>query len=325
MTSEISWEPVRLASVASTVVNSCLAVRPGDQLAVVADDGSDFAVVQALLEAAAAARVEATLIVMPMRERPGAPANPVVAAALAGATAIVAPTSTSLAFTPEFGAALKECRARAIVMTGVRGAECLDGAALADYDRVHEVTAQLARAMTEAKRIDVTCPNGSSFTASLVGQRCNIGDARAREAGEVSGFPSGEAWMVPLEGTGEGVLVADGSGHGLGILESPIAVTFHQGRAVDIAGGQQAARLRSMIAGVANGDNLGELSIGTNPAARFTGNITEDKKQIGTAHFALGNSVVGGRVKSDVHIDLLISNPTVSLDGRIVVADRRVV
>lgn len=80
-----------------------------------------------------------------------------------------------------------------------------------------------------------------------------------------------------------------------------------------------------MIDGVENGDNLGEISIGTNPAARFLGNITEDKKQVGTVHFALGNSVVGGTVKAPIHVDLLLLTPTVEVDGEILVQDGKIV
>jgi leucyl aminopeptidase (aminopeptidase T) len=140
----------------------------------------------------------------------------------------------------------------------------------------------------------------------------------------VSAFPSGEAWMAPATGTANGVLVADGSGHMLGRLEEPIRVTFENGRAVNIEGGHQAEQLRRLIDGVENGDNIGELSIGTNPAARSNGDITEDKKQLGTVHFALGNSVVGGEVKSPVHIDLLVEYPRVEIDGAVVVDDRKV-
>jgi leucyl aminopeptidase (aminopeptidase T) len=74
-----------------------------------------------------------------------------------------------------------------------------------------------------------------------------------------------------------------------------------------------------------NGRHLGELSIGTNAMARFTGNITEDKKGIGRVHFALGHSVVGsGGPPSSIHIDLLILQPNVWIDDTPVVEHGRV-
>lgn len=318
------WAAIEVAKAARTIVQASLAVRAGEQVAVVADHHSDHAVVDALVAAVHSAGAEPTLLVMPARVRAGAPATEVVAAALAGADVIIAPTSTGLGFTPAFGEALKR-GARGIVMTGVGREELRAGAGVADYEEVYRITKPLAEALTGGAVIRVTSEAGSDLTASLDGVTAGIGASFAREPGQVSGFPSGEAWMSPKEGTGEGVLVADGSGHMLGILEQPIAVHFSAGRAVKIDGGRQAEELRRIIDGIENADNLGELSIGTNPSARFNGNITEDKKQLGTVHFALGNSVVGGTVKSPVHIDLLLLKPTVEVDGRRIVEAGKVV
>jgi leucyl aminopeptidase (aminopeptidase T) len=316
-----NWTQVKVAKAAASVIRTSLAIKPGEQVAIVADDGSDFAVVDALLAEVRAADAEPTLVVMPQREKAGAPANAVVAAAMGGADAIVAPTSTGLGFTPAFGEALK-AGARGIVMTGIKSGDLVGGAALADYEEVYRITKPLADAITAGTTVRVTCPNGSDLTASLEGVTCGLGASFAREPGQVSGFPSGEAWNAPKAGTANGVLVADGSAHMLGILEEPIRVHFTDGRATKIEGGRQARELESIIEGVENGDNLGELSIGTNRWARFGGNITEDKKQLGTVHFALGNSVVGGTVKSPIHLDLLITNPTYEVDGVVIMKDR---
>lgn len=321
----MDWTAVELARVADTVMRVSLGVRPGEEVAVVADHASDFALVQALAAAAAAAGGEATVVVMPRRERAGAPANAVVSAALRGAAAIVAPTSTALTFTPALTEVLRERRARAIVMSGIRREHLLAGAAAADYEEVYQITRPLADRLLAGRSIRVTSAAGSDLTASIEGVAVGCGASYARQPGEISSFPSGEAWMSPVEGTGNGVLVADGSAHMLGILTEPVRVTFRDGRAVAIDGGDQAERLREIIDGVDNGDNLGELSIGTNPSAGFTGNITEDKKRLGTVHFALGNSVSGGKVHSPLHLDMLLRTPTVELDGEVIVRGGRIV
>jgi leucyl aminopeptidase (aminopeptidase T) len=249
----------------------------------------------------------------------------VLAKALLAADAIIAPTSTGLGFTPEFGQALKEHGARGIVMTGTDRDLLLAGAGTADYEEVYRITKPLSEIMTAGKTITVESALGSAFTASIEGQIAGCGASFAREPGQVSSFPSGESWQCPTPGTGEGVLVADGSAHMLGRLTEPLAVEFRAGRAVDFRGGPQADELRRIIEPIANGDNLGELSVGTNPAARFTGNVTEDKKAVGTSHFALGNSVVGGTVQADIHLDLLMMKPTIEVDGTRIVEEGRVV
>lgn len=320
----MDWTAAQLAKVANTIVRVSLDVQPGEEVAIVADHASDFAVVDALVAAAQGLGAETSLLVQPRRKKAGEPGNKVISAALAGADVVIAPTSTALTFTPELDKARKEHGTRVIVMTGVRRELLLAGAGQADYNQVYAITRPLADRFIDGSTVRVTSEHGSDLTASIVDIAVGCGASFARNPGEISGFPSGEAWMSPVTGSANGVLVADGSAHMLGFLKEPIRVTFKDGVAVDIDGGTQAEELRGIISGVENGNNLGELSVGTNPAAGFTGNITEDKKRVGTVHFALGNSVAGGTVRSPLHLDLLIRKPTVEIDGEAVVRDGEV-
>jgi leucyl aminopeptidase (aminopeptidase T) len=315
---------LRLSPVADQIVRSCVAVRPGEQVAVVADFASDFDVVEALMSAALAAGGEATMVVMPPRRQAGDKASAVVRAALSGADVILAPTTTALGFNDEFDQALRR-GARGLVLTGIRSENLLAGAALADYNEVNDVTGRLVDIAETGEIIRVASEGGSDLTASIKGVRVGRGASFARLPGQVSGFPSGECWMTPAEGSANGVLVADGSAHMLGRLQQPLSVRFENGWATGVEGGPQAEQLIDIIDGAENGRHLGELSIGTNSMARFTGNITEDKKGIGRVHFALGHSVVGsGGPSSPIHIDLLIMQPDVWIDDTQVVERGRV-
>jgi leucyl aminopeptidase (aminopeptidase T) len=85
--------------------------------------------------------------------------------------------------------------------------------------------------------------------------------------------------------------------------------------------------LREIVRSVRDADNIGEIGIGTNPAARIADEITEAKKALGTVHIALGDSAneYGGLVECDVHLDGLVMEPTVEFDGvAVVVAGRHV-
>ena len=321
----MDWISIKVAKAAKAVVEQSLAIKPNEQVLIAADDDSDFAIVQALTAATRAVGAEPTVVVMPRRELAGGPATRIMAQAIMGADVNISPTSTGLGFTEEFGRALKENGARGIVMTGMTSDLLTSGSSLANYDDVYKITKPLSDIMTSGKTIKVTSKAGSDFTASIDGVVAGCGASFAREPGQVSGFPSGESWQCPVPGTGEGVLVADGSAHMLGRLLEPISVRFAKGKAVEITGGPQAEELKRIIAPIENGDNLGELSIGTNPASGFSGNVTEDKKALGTSHFALGNSVVGGTVKADIHLDLLMMKPTIHVDGILLVQDGKVV
>jgi leucyl aminopeptidase (aminopeptidase T) len=83
--------------------------------------------------------------------------------------------------------------------------------------------------------------------------------------------------------------------------------------------------LRAIVDSVVDADNIGEIGIGLNPAARIGDEITEAKKAFGTVHIALGDSAneYGGLVECDVHLDGLVIAPTVEFDGVAVVVDGR--
>ncbi len=67
---------------------------------------------------------------------------------------------------------------------------------------------------------------------------------------------------------------------------------------------------------------IAELGIGTNRGATLTGNILEDEKVFGTVHIAFRTSTsIGGSNLSSVHIDGMLLQPTVELDGHLLIRD----
>ena len=86
--------------------------------------------------------------------------------------------------------------------------------------------------------------------------------------------------------------------------------------------GSAGARLMEMLTEHGpDGTNLAELGIGTNEEAILTGNILEDEKILGTAHIAFGASAaIGGTVQVPVHLDCVLLEPTVEVDGETIVS-----
>jgi leucyl aminopeptidase (aminopeptidase T) len=71
-----------------------------------------------------------------------------------------------------------------------------------------------------------------------------------------------------------------------------------------------------------NNRNIAEFAIGTNPNARLTGNLVEDKRLLGTVHFAIGDSMsLLGKVDASIHLDGLMLKPTVVADEKIVIVE----
>jgi leucyl aminopeptidase (aminopeptidase T) len=76
------------------------------------------------------------------------------------------------------------------------------------------------------------------------------------------------------------------------------------------------ALLELLTAHGTDGTNVAELGIGTNEKAILTGEILEDEKILGTAHIAFGASAaIGGTVQVPVHLDCVVLEPTVEIDG----------
>jgi leucyl aminopeptidase (aminopeptidase T) len=64
------------------------------------------------------------------------------------------------------------------------------------------------------------------------------------------------------------------------------------------------------------GTNLAELGVGTNDAAQLTGNVLEDEKILGTVHIAFGASAgIGGNVSVPIHLDAVVLEATLEVDG----------
>jgi hypothetical protein len=132
-------------------------------------------------------------------------------------------------------------------------------------------------------------------------------------------YPTGEFNVAPHEGTASGKLVIDLTMHHLGLLASPIELTVEKGRITKIDGGTDARILRDFI-GTYGDDNAymcpAEASVGVNAKAVVRGIQREDKNIIGTMHFGLGTNVdVGGNIMSKIHMDGVILEPTLYVDG----------
>ena len=132
-------------------------------------------------------------------------------------------------------------------------------------------------------------------------------------------FPTGEFNVAPIEGSANGTLVIDLTMHHLGRLSSPIVLTVEAGRVTKIDGGADARVLRDYL--LTYGDDNAylcpaEASVGVNAKAVIRGIQREDKNIMGSMHFGLGTNIdVGGSVKSKIHMDGVILEPTLYVDG----------
>jgi len=132
-------------------------------------------------------------------------------------------------------------------------------------------------------------------------------------------FPNGELNIPPVEGSANGKLVIDLCMHQLGALKHPIELTIENGRITQIDGHEDAFTLRTYLARYGDENAYmcpAEASIGINSKALVRGVQREDKNILGSIHFGLGTNIdVGGTIMSKVHMDGVILEPTLYVDG----------
>jgi leucyl aminopeptidase (aminopeptidase T) len=303
----------------AVVVRDCLAVAAGEEVLVVCNPATE-ALGESLRETAAGEGAEAVLTVMSERESHAAEPPGSIAAAMLAADVVIAPTVQSLSHTAARKAA-SEGGARIATMPGVTE-EMLARVMGADIEALRRRGEAICAALDAGAEARITCANGSDLRLGLEGRASipDAGDLSAR--GAFGNLPCGEGFIAPLEGTGEGTLVVDGSIAGVGRVEEPVTLTVRAGHLTD-AGGEAGARLLELLtAHGEDGTSVAELGVGTNEAAILTGNILEDEKILGTAHVAFGASAaIGGTVQVPVHLDCVVLRPTVEVDGKALVRD----
>ena len=310
---------------ARRVVVDCLGVQAGERFAIVVDTRTSPEIVAALGEIAEEIGALWSVASFDPLPRSGAEPPPAAAEAMRRADVVLCAASTSLYHTSAKAAA-QRAGARGDFNAPYRADAWRQGAMTADFAAIRRQAEQLAGLWRGTTEVRVSSPAGTDLRATVTGREpVAWRTAIVREPGEVSALPGGEVSLPPVEGTAEGLLVWERVASDLGALDEPVRMEVRDGRVTTIEGGASADRLRRIVATVREADNIGEIGIGLNRAARIGDEITEAKKAFGTVHIALGDSAngYGGTVECDVHLDGLVMEPTVAFDGREVVVGGR--
>jgi leucyl aminopeptidase (aminopeptidase T) len=316
-----------VAATAERVVRDYLGVQPGERFAIVVDDRTDREIPRELTRVAVALGAQPVVVTIAHLAHSGAEPPAPAAAAMAAADVVLCAASTSLYHTTAKAVA-QRAGVRGDFNAPYREDAWRNGAMTADFTAIRRRAERLAELWRGTDVVRVTSPAGTDLTATVAGREPKAWlTGICRNPGEVSALPGGEVSLPPVEGTSNGVVVWERVATDLGALDGPLTITVRDGRAVAIEGGPSADRLRRIVEDTLDADNIGEIGIGLNPAARIGDDITEAKKALGTVHIALGDSAneYGGLVECEVHLDGLVMEPTIEFDGTaVVVAGRHV-
>lgn len=194
---------------------------------------------------------------------------------------------------------------------------CLD----VDYNQLRESSIKLARQLKKATNVRITTALGTDITLEIGNKPIYDNNGGVFNIkGAFGNLPEGEVEFSPINA--RGVYVVDASFPMFGKLKSTLTFIVENGFVTEISG-EKSEELKSNLDKIGRNTYLvAELGIGLNPKAKVIGNVLEDEKVLGTCHIAIGNNIsYGGGNDVPIHLDGVITKPTIYLDNKIVMKD----
>ena len=319
---------------AHNAVNTCLAIRAGERVALVADEASRA--VAASLEQAlrdAGADVQC-LLLESVAKRPMVAASDEVLAAFATVDAgilCVQPQEGELPARMAIVGVVERRRIRYAHMVGVTPRIMREGMR-ADYLQVDRLSNQLCARMDHANSLTVRTAAGTNFSATFDRKLAWVKTSGLINPRYWSNLPAGEVFTTP--DSVDGTFVCDGTAGDYfnakyGTLErAPLVLEIRGGR-LQTARCDRADLERDFwdyCHTDENSDRVGELAFGTNLGVReMIGILLQDEKVPGV-HLAFGDpygSQTNANWKSRTHVDVLTRNCDVWIDDEQVIANGR--
>lgn len=299
---------------ARTAIEQCMGVEDGESCLIVTDD-ERMAIAEALDAVAREATDEVGLIRYPVGDQHGEEPPEPVAAAMAGADVVLAPTTKSLSHTSARKAA-NEAGARVATLPGITDGVFLMGLD-ADYEKIREECDRLLAQVADADEIRVTSAAGTDITVEPGNREWREDTGIVHDAGAMSNLPAGEVFVSPE--TADGTVVVDGTMMPHARLEDrTVEFSVADGQVTDIDDDTIREELEAAAEEVGDDAyNLAELGIGTNVAVTdLVGSVLLDEKAGGTVHLAIGDDhAIGGDVEAPIHTDGILTDSTVFVDG----------
>ena len=201
----------------------------------------------------------------------------------------------------------------------------------ANYDEVQRVSAAVVEIVREARKITVTTPAGTEFTAEFSPSLNWVVCDGVLRAGKLTNLPDGEVFTCPYD-VKEGVVVIDGIlgdyfSDKYGLLEdTPVTWEVQDGRVrkISCADDRLRGELEEYMEQDENANRIGEFAIGTNSGVdRLVGNMLQDEKYPGV-HVAVGEPIsheTGADWTSEVHLDGVLKEVTIDVEGQVIMRD----
>jgi 2,5-dihydroxypyridine 5,6-dioxygenase len=298
----------------------CAGAKPGENV-VISTDTNKLRIAEALAAAAHAVGAVPTIVMITPTGAHGAQLPAPVVAACREADIFFLPSTFSQTHTDARIQAIKNGARGATMCEVTEDALCVGGI-LADFEACDRLGRKLGSWIDASVDMRITTPSGTDFHGVVQGRPMQYETGLFRQPGQFAALPNSEINISPIEGTAEGVAVIDVRVMSVGITRrEPIALTLEKGLIHRVEGGALAEDLARILAGFQDPTayNVAEFGIGLNPVARECATNLEDLGKSDHAHIGIGsNYAIGGKVKAPCHIDAILRDASVYLDGKLV-------
>ncbi|NQU98880.1 aminopeptidase [Candidatus Woesearchaeota archaeon] len=197
-----------------------------------------------------------------------------------------------------------------------------------DYKRMNSKGEKIKRLLDSAREINVRTKIGTDITFDVTGSKSVVNAGNYAATGAGGNMPAGEVYIYPKLDKVEGTFYIDGSmrlKNKTHLVRSPVRIDVEGGEIVNVSSNYEGNLFKQTLEWAHRRAKrpqtirkIAELGIGINPNAKIIGATIIDEKTIGTVHIANGsNSWFGGEIKSLVHLDHVIRNAIVKVDGRL--------
>ena len=199
----------------------------------------------------------------------------------------------------------------------------------AEYADVGRRVVHYAELLTLGREVEIHTRDTSGKTHKLeclIEERIGHPDGCPIDFGEVMNFPTGEAYIAPIEDSATGTIALNGSIPSHVLEDEAYVLRFENGVLQFPKNPPSEMPLRGLLETISQAAALdegrsailGEFGLGCNSSfERLTGREIVDEKALGTAHIGVGdNEALGGKnCNARVHLDLVFYPDRILIDG----------
>lgn len=195
-----------------------------------------------------------------------------------------------------------------------------------DYEELAAKGQKIVEAVSNSANVHVESGRGTDIEFQVKARKWIIDDGiispQDVKMGDVGlNLPCGEVFVCPIETSAEGTAFFDVPTNYFGHKITDLKLEFKGGKIVKFDAAQGKNEFKQVMdSATGDKDRIAEFALGLNPKARFINDILVDEKVLGTIHIAIGDNkgpAYGGKNNSSIHWDLIMINPTVIVDGKI--------